>query len=83
MTTKEYRELMQNILAWKAREAEQNGVYTCSKHVSEEDAALLNEGYAAGLREAERALSKSSFLTDKEEEEEQYGPKFVYQKKCC
>lgn len=70
MTVKEYRELMQNILAWKAREAEQNGVYTCNKHVSEEDVALLNEGYVAGLREAERALSKSSFLTDKEEEEE-------------
>lgn len=66
MTSKEYRELMQNILAWKAKEVEQNGVYACSKYISEEDAALLNEGYAAGLREAERALGKSGFLTDEE-----------------
>lgn len=69
MMLKEYRELMQNILAWKAREVEQNGVYVSNKYITEEDAALLNEGYAAGLREAERALGKSSFLTDKKEEE--------------
>lgn len=70
MTLKGYRELMQTVFAWKAIEVEQNGVYISNKYITEEDAALLNEGYAAGLREAERVLGKSSFLTDKEEEEE-------------
>lgn len=71
MTLKGYRELMQTVFAWKAIEVEQNGVYISNKYITEEDAALLNEGYAAGLREAERVLGKSSFLTDKEEEEKE------------
>ncbi len=71
MTLKKYRELMQTIFAWKAIEVEQNGVYISNKYITEEDAALLNEGYAAGLREAERVLGKSNFLTDKEEGEEE------------
>lgn len=71
MTLKGYRELMQTVFAWKAIEVEQNGVYISNKYITEEDAALLNEGYAAGLREAERVLGKSSFLTDKEEEKEE------------
>lgn len=70
MTLKKYRELMQSIISWKADEAEQMGVYKSNKYITEEDAALLNEGYVAGLRQAEYTLSKSNFLTDREEEEE-------------
>lgn len=66
MTLSDYRQLMQSLLLFKASEAEIEQPYASSKYIDDEAAAYLNEGYVAGLRQAEFMLEKSKFLTDKE-----------------
>jgi len=66
MTLSEYRNLMQSILSLKAIEAAKDPVYKSNKYLDEDAIALLNEGYIAGLTQAEFTLEKSKFLTDKE-----------------
>ena len=66
MTLSTYRQLMQAILVFKASEAEVEPPYTSNKYIDDEAAAYLNEGYIAGLKQAEFMLEKSKFLTDEE-----------------
>lgn len=61
---KEYRQLLQAVMAMKVAMNEKEGPYHVSKWTDEEVVAALNEGYVAGLKEAARVIRESDFLTE-------------------
>lgn len=65
MTTKEYRELLENILAMKLKEWESD----TSDETSSDYRNGFNWGYACGLREAISTLKNSAFLSDEHPEQ--------------